>query len=101
MTSLTRHGHVARRDSPSPQAARRHTLPFAFVRRLRAADLHHVAAQAVCHHVMPVDVLSTTLFVVPRDALRPGRHRHCGLRNELLSEVIGLVQQRGHVTGFT
>jgi hypothetical protein len=85
---LTRHGHVACRDSSSTQAACGHTFPLAFIRRLRTVDLHHVPAQSVCHDVVPVAVFNTTFFVVPRDIVWPGRYRHCKLRSELLTNLM-------------
>jgi hypothetical protein len=88
MTLLTRHGHVACRDSPRTQAARGHTFPLAFIRRLCTADLNHVPAQSVCHDVVSVAVINTTFFVVPRDAVWPGRYGHCRLRSKISSNLV-------------
>jgi hypothetical protein len=88
MTLLTRHGHVACRDSPSTQAARGHTFPLAFIRRFCTADLNHVPAQSVCHDVVHVAVFNTTFFVVPRDAVWPRRYGDCRLRSKILSNLV-------------
>jgi len=104
MTLLTRHGHVACRDSPSTQAARGHTFPLAFIRRLCTVDLNHVSAQSVCHDVVPVAVFNTTFFVVPRDAVWPGRYGHCRLRSKILANLVafrnGPSPLRIHIMGL-